>query len=211
MAQRALDSDRTERSLRIEKSGEAHYRVQLEQSHGRCGVRQINFPSFQCCDQRGRKRIYVHLEANGQRGGRTYSWPYASQIGAFDGLVELKSVAPEGFVTERIKTEGLPAVLDHSSHILSNNSIKTARGGIYLVVSVLGCLMPISPHTSMTGDTQSGEKNENCQQFSPNFHNNSSSCRLIGFLLSNRARRDRWAISTIALLVCYAGNNWRKC
>ena len=44
------------------------------------GSAQIDFPVFQCCYQCGRQRVYVHLEADGQRGDRTYSRPYSTNF-----------------------------------------------------------------------------------------------------------------------------------
>src|SRR5580765_324361 len=124
MAEGALDSDRAERAVRIEKTGQTNNRVQLEQGESRGGVLEIDSPKFQCRDQVGRQRVYVHFEADGQRSGRAYTRPYAAKLCAFDGLVEVKRVTPEGFIAECVETKSLPALIGQLLGVFTNNRVK---------------------------------------------------------------------------------------
>src|SRR5579872_1163736 len=125
MAERALDADGAKRSLRIDETGQANYRVQLEEGDGRCGILEIHFSEFQCRDEVGGKRVDVDFEANGERGGRTYSWAYAAKLCAFDGLMELESVAPEGFVAECVEAKSLFALFGHLPRVLTNARVES--------------------------------------------------------------------------------------
>ena len=62
--------------------------------------------------------------------------------------------------------------------------LRQGFGGFCLVDSILGSLT-MSSYTSMPSDTQRCNKNQTCRQFSPMFHNNPCSCRLLSLLLSN--------------------------
>src|SRR5579864_9262969 len=136
MAEGALDSDGAKSSLRIDEAGQAHNRVQLEEGYGRCGILEIHFPEFQCRDEVGGKRVDVHLEANGERGSRTYSWAYAAKLCAFDGLMELESVAPEGFVAECVETESLLALFGHLPRVFTSACVESERNRLFRLCCV---------------------------------------------------------------------------
>jgi hypothetical protein len=70
-------------------------------------IAQIDFALFQCCDQCGRKRIYVHFESHCQRRARVYPRSYASQFCAFNCLVKLKRVTPKKLHLRKCQSEML--------------------------------------------------------------------------------------------------------
>src|SRR5207253_8256387 len=120
MAKRALDSNRLQSSLRIEKTGHTQNRVQLEQRKCCGGIIQIDIPFLKSRYQAGGKRVHIHLQPDGESGCRTNSRSYSAQFCSFDCLVEVQCVAPKSLIAERIEAKDALALLNHCFRIVTN-------------------------------------------------------------------------------------------
>src|SRR6266566_4662580 len=113
MAQRALDANRPDVSARIEETGDAHNRVELQQRERGGGVIEIHLPLAQLLCQCFGEGVDVHLEPDRERRLGADSRTYAAVPLPGNGLVQLQRVTPERFITERIEAEGLPSIFEH--------------------------------------------------------------------------------------------------
>src|ERR1051326_8618235 len=117
MTQRALDSERIQALLRVKKTGDTDYGVELQQGQRVGRVVQIHPPGGQFLFQRLGQGIHVHFQSNGQSSAGADARTDTAVIRALNRLVQLKRVAPEGLVPERIKSENVPAVLQRRESV----------------------------------------------------------------------------------------------
>jgi len=66
VAQRALNTDRSESSRRIEGPGEAHDRIQFEQPDSNCRIIEIDLSALKLLEEVRRQGIHVHLKPDGE-------------------------------------------------------------------------------------------------------------------------------------------------
>src|SRR5690348_2796112 len=100
VAERTLNADGTERSLRIEKAFDADDGVQFQERESDRGIIQIDLAGFQLCLQGQRKRIDVDFESDRQRRRRADARTNAAEVCSFDGFVQLQLAAPKSLVAK---------------------------------------------------------------------------------------------------------------
>src|SRR5215216_1542370 len=107
-----------ERAVRIKGALNPKHGIELDQIQGHRGIVEIHFSMFQLLDELLRQGLRIHLQAHSQGRARADTGAHTTQVCAFYGAMQLKGVAPEGFVTERVKPEDLLALRHHLSGVL---------------------------------------------------------------------------------------------
>src|ERR1043166_2081581 len=126
MTDRASDPDGAQ-VVALKESSEAHDRIQLQQSNGRSGTVKIALPLFHLIEEWLRQGIDVHFQAETDSRARTDAWTNAAEIRAFDGLMKLKTAAPERFVAERVETKCVAAVCQKLTRVSRDLCVEVAE------------------------------------------------------------------------------------
>src|SRR5262249_35446197 len=113
MTQRALDADRFDILLSVEKSRDTDDGIQLQQRESSSGVVQID-SSFRDALAHGiGQRVHIHLQSHSQRRFRTDAWPHTPELLSGDRLMQLKCITPEPFVPEGVEPKDLATPPKH--------------------------------------------------------------------------------------------------
>src|SRR2546429_1672493 len=112
MAQRALNANSLQCSIRIELAGHSEDRVQFQERERYRRIIQIDPALFDLLQHVPRQRLDVNLQSDGQRRPRTDARPDAAETRALDRLVQLQRATPERLVAERVESKGAPAAFD---------------------------------------------------------------------------------------------------
>src|SRR5437016_5615133 len=113
MTDRALNTYRAQTPLVIKKACHSHNRIKLEQSKRVRRIVQVHFAETNFLNKISRQSIHINLQSEIKRSFRTQANAYASELLAFNRLVQLECVTPKCFITESIKTKCSPAFQDH--------------------------------------------------------------------------------------------------
>ncbi|HYL37711.1 MAG TPA: hypothetical protein VEV17_17480 [Bryobacteraceae bacterium] len=74
-----------------------------------------------------RQGVHIHFQAGRKRHLGTHSGANTAQPGAFDGLMQLESIAPKRFIAEGIETENLPPLLGQLNCIIVSRILRIFR------------------------------------------------------------------------------------
>ena len=127
MAERALDAEGREASLRIEEPGHAHHRIGLDEGERTAGVVQVNFPCLEGLHEGRRERRDIDLEAGGQGLLRRDAGTDAAMLLSRDPLMELERAAPEPLTAEGVVAKRRPAFVHQPPGILANGAVEASR------------------------------------------------------------------------------------
>src|SRR5690348_10300017 len=103
MTEGALNSDRLQRSVGVEKARQSKHGIGLQQSQRSCRIVEIYFTVLDLFHRRLRQSIRIHFETGSKRRSWAQSRPDAAEFRALDRFVQLQLVAPERFVAEGIE------------------------------------------------------------------------------------------------------------
>ena len=116
MANGACQPHRAQRTILIKKANHAKNGFEFDQQSRNCGIVKVDFALLNCLNDRWGKRVRINLQPEGQR----LLWREF-----VDSFVQPELAAPERLVTEGVKAEGLPPLLDHFLRIPFCASKKT--------------------------------------------------------------------------------------
>src|SRR5262245_15347308 len=123
MAQRALNADRTRRSVRVEETFHTDHGIQFEQRNGRCRIIEIDLTGLYVRDKTLRKRFRIHFQARFERFCRTHSGTHSPKLFSNNGSMKLQRVAPKDLITESVKAERLLAFLEERRHVRADLTV----------------------------------------------------------------------------------------
>src|SRR5262249_24287521 len=126
MAEGTLDTHRLQGFRRIEKTGDADNRIQLEECQRNSRIVQVDCATLDLVNQGFWQRVDIDLQTHCECGFRANSRTDSTQAGTLNCLMKFKSVAPERLIAKSIKAENLLSLFNLLNLIL-NRGVFYAR------------------------------------------------------------------------------------